>query len=239
MTSDPIRPLAYETLAPHLFALLLVAFVAFWPTYVSVPLGSSSGYTHAHAVTATLWMLVLIAQPMLIKLRRLPLHRAVGRTTYVIAPLVVLSILLLANHRIRYAPTAAYPIQAYILYLQLSLAAMFAALYALGVRHRRRTRVHARLMVCTALTLVDPIAIRVLFWIDATPSWNYQWLTFGLTDALLLALAWADRRHPEGRRLLLWVLAAFVATQLPALLGFTGSAAWQAFARWYAALPLT
>src|SRR5688572_21120368 len=235
----PARPLAFENLTPALVGLLAVALVAFWPSYLALPASASSLYTHAHAATATLWMLVLIAQPLLVRTRRLSLHRAIGKATYLLAPLVLASILLLAHHRIRLAPAGAYPIQTYILYLQLSLAVMFAGLYVLGVANRRRTWAHARLMICTALVLVDPIAIRVMFWIDPTPTWNYQWLTFGLTDLLLLALAWADRRHVPGRRLLLWVLAAFVAAQLPALLGFTATAPWQAFARWYSQLPLT
>ena len=46
---------------PYLAALFIVALAAFWPSYLARPPGSSSGYTHLHALTAALWMLVLIA----------------------------------------------------------------------------------------------------------------------------------------------------------------------------------
>jgi hypothetical protein len=239
MRPEPTKALAFEALAPALAGLLLVALVAFWPSYLALPFASSSAYTHAHAVTATAWMLVLIAQPLLIRARRIGLHRSVGRATYVLAPLLVASVLLLAHHRLRIAPAGAYPIQTYILYLQLSLAAMFAGLYALGLWFRPTPRLHGRLMVCTALTLVDPIAIRLMMWLMPVPTWNYQWATFALTDLLLVALLVADRGYPPGRKLLAWVLAAFVAAQAPALAGVTWGPAWQAFARWYAQLPLT
>src|SRR5687768_14598964 len=42
-------------------AFFALALVAFWPTYLSRP-GESSPYTHLHAATAALWMLLLVAQ---------------------------------------------------------------------------------------------------------------------------------------------------------------------------------
>lgn len=78
----------------------LLALVAFWPTYLSQP-RASSFYTHLHAFTATAWMLLLIMQSWAIGERRVGLHRASGKASYVLAPSVVLSILLLAHDRIR------------------------------------------------------------------------------------------------------------------------------------------
>ena len=239
MHVDRAQAARYQAATPYLAGLFVVALLAFWPTYLSLSSSASSAYTHLHAMTAALWMLVLVVQPVLIKTRRMALHRAIGKASYVLAPLMIVSILLLANHRIRIAPVDAYTIQTYILYLQLSLAALFAGLYTLAVWFRRNTAFHARLMVCTALTLVDPIVIRLMFWVQPSPTWNYQWATFGLTDLALLGMIWLDRRYPPGRSLLLWVLAALVVAQLPALFGLTDGPAWQSFARWFASVPLT
>ena len=190
----------YQAATPYLAALFLVALLAFWPTYLSLSPSASSAYTHLHAMTAALWMLILVAQPALIKTRRLALHRAIGKASYFLAPLMIVgSIRLLANNRIPIAPADAYAIQTYVLYLQLSLAVLFAGLYALAVWVRRNTAFHARLMVCTALTLVDPVLIRLAFWAQPSPTWNYQWATFGLTDLALLGMIWLDRRYPPGR----------------------------------------
>ena len=212
---------------------LLLAFAAFWPTYLSQP-RASNGYTHFHAATATAWMLLLILQSWAIGSRRIGLHRASGKASYALAPLVVGSILLLAHFRIRTAAPEAYAIQTYILYLQLSLALLFTVSYALAIATRRSVARHSRFMVCTALTLIDPVVIRIMFWIDSTPTWNYQWLTFGLTDLLFLVLIWLERNNRAGRLVFPAMLALFVAAQLPALLGWTEGAEWQAFARWVA-----
>lgn len=222
------------------FALFLaLALLAFWPSYVSLPFARSSGYIHFHAATASLWMGLLIAQPLAIRARRFALHRLLGRASLVLAPLVLVSIVLLANSRIRMAEGPFYAIQTYILYLQISLAALFAVSWIGGLVTRRRMALHARFMACTAITLIDPIVVRLLLWRDSTPDWNYQWFTFAITDLVLLGLIWRERNATTGRGVFPAMLALFVLVQAPALTGWTQSPAWQGFARWFAAMPLT
>jgi len=233
------RSLNFSRSGPYFASLFLVALVAFWPTYLSQSLSVSSAYTHLHALTATVWMLLLVAQPLAIRTRRLAWHRLLGRASYALAPLILVSIVLLAHSRIKSLNGEAYAIQTYILYLQVSLAVLFGVSYALAIYTRRTTALHARFMVCTALTLIDPVVIRLLFWADPTPEWNYQWLTFGLTDLVLVALIWLERHSRVGRMVFPVMLLLFVLAQMPALLGLTGTPLWQAFARWFAALPLT
>jgi hypothetical protein len=217
-------------------AFLLLAAIAFWPTYLSQP-RASSAYTHFHAATASLWMVLLVAQSWAIGAGRVAQHRLLGKGSYVLAPFVLVGILLLAHDRIGgAAPGEAYAIQTYILWLQLSLAFLFALSYALAIRTRRSVARHSRFMVCTALTLIDPVLIRILFWIEPAPAFNYQWITFGLTDLVFLVLIWLERSNRTGRGVFPAMLAVFVAAQLPALLGLTEGPLWQAFARWYAGI---
>jgi hypothetical protein len=233
--SRQVSALDLSRAAPWLAALLMLALLAFWPTYLSI-FATHDRLTHAHAATATLWMVLLVVQPLAIRQRRYDLHRRLGRLSYLLAPLVLLSILLLAQHRIAHASGPAYPIQTYILYLQVSLAFAFGLSWVLAIHYRRNAPLHARFMLCTALTLIDPIVIRLLFWIDPTPEWNYQWFTFGLTDVVLLALIQGERHARSGRWVFPAMLAVFALLQAPALLGATEGAAWQAFARAVAGL---
>lgn len=222
------------------FALcLLLALVAFWPSYLSLPFSSSSRYTHLHATAASLWMLLLIVQPLAIRRRHYRLHRALGRASLLLAPLMLVSVVLLANSRIRAANAGFYPIQTYILYLQVSLGTLFAVSWIAGLLTRRAMVLHARFMACTALTLVDPILVRFMLWRDPTPDWNYQWLTFGITDFVFAWLIWRERHAATGRGVFPAMLTLFVLAQAPALLGWTQQTWWQSFARWFAALPLT
>ena len=73
---------------------------------------------------------------------------------------------------------------------------------------------HSRFMVCTALTLINPVFVRLLIWIYPTPPFLYQWITFGLTDAVFLALIWRDRHTRAGRWVFAAMLLVFVASQL-------------------------
>src|SRR5262245_36064916 len=124
MRSIPL-PLNFSRSGPYFASLFLIALVAFWPTYLSKAPSASSAYTHVHALTAALWMLMLVAQPWAIQARRLASHRLLGRVSYVLAPLILISIMLLAHSRIRGLEAKAYAAQIYILYLQVSLAALF------------------------------------------------------------------------------------------------------------------
>ena len=217
-------------------AFLALAVFAFWPTYWTQT-RATGFYTHFHAVTAAAWMLLLVLQSWAIGAKRIALHRGSGKASYVLAPLVVLTILLLAHDRIgRAAPGDAYAIQTYILYLQLSLALLFGLCWGLAIWTRKSVARHSRFMTGTALTLVDPVVIRLLFWADPTPAFNYQWITFGLTDLALLVLIWLERNNRAGRGVFPGLLLLFVLAQAPALLGLWEGAAWQGFARWVAGL---
>jgi hypothetical protein len=187
---------------PYFAGLLLLAMVTFWPTYVSLSPSANSLYTHFHALVATAWVLLLIAQPMLMRSGRLRAHRALGKVSWVLAPVFVLS-------------------------------------WALAMAYRKRMQLHARFMICTGLTLIDPVVVRLMLWIDHAPSWNYQWFTFLLTDFVLLLLIWLERKAHAGRWVFPLMLGVFALAQIPALFGLTGQAWWQGFAAWFAGLPLT
>ncbi len=224
--------------APYFAVLLVVAIAAFWPSYLS-QLFVQSGYTHLHALTATLWLLLLITQPLLIRAGRRDLHRLVGRLSLVIAPVVLVSIVLLAHANIQGLAGERLAIQTYILYLQLSLGLLFALCYAMAIIKRRDTPVHMRFMVGTALTMIDPIVVRIMLWVQPVPPWNYQWLTFALTNAVLVWLIWMDRNSARGRWVFPVLLGTFMLVQIPAVFGLTWTAPWQSFAHWFAALGST
>jgi hypothetical protein len=224
---------------PYLTALLAVALVAFWPSYLSLGISGSPNYVHWHAGTCVFWMLLLIVQPILISRRRMDMHRRIGKSSYVVAPALIVSVALLAHYRINAVSPNDYAIQTYILYLQISLGVVFGVFYALAIAYRHATPVHARFMVCTALTLIDPIMARIVPWIAPEIVPLSQWISFAVTDSIVIALIWMERRSSAGRGVFPIALAVLLLAQLPALFGFDRSESWQHFARWFASLPVT
>lgn len=236
---QPTRTFHLATAGPWFAGLLLLAMVTFWPTYVSLPPSANTLFTHFHAAVATLWVLMLIVQPWLIRAGRLRTHGKLGKVSWVLAPVFVIAAVLLAHSRIQGLEGPAYAIQTYVLWLQVSLTTVFALSYVMAMVYRKSMVHHARFMICTGLTLIDPVVIRLMFWIDNTPSWNYQWFTFILTDLVLIALIWFERNARRGRGAFPLMLGVFLLAQVPALFGLTNQAWWQAFALWFAGLPLT
>lgn len=232
------RPVDIARIWPYFALLLVIAILAFWPSYFGNGLLSQAGYTHFHAIAATVWMAMLIVQPWLIRKDNYTLHRKIGKASFVVAPVLMLSFVLLANYRIRIATPENYQIQTFILYLQVFLAVLFGICYILAIIYRDRTEIHARFMVCTGLTLIDPIFARILLFTMPVPIQYHQFITFGLTDLLFLVLIYSERKNTVGRWVFPLMLGVFVLLQIPAFFAM-GSPTWQAFAEWFRSIPLT
>lgn len=221
-----------------LLGLLLVP--AFWPLYLGQPWARINGYTHLHALSGLLWLLLALAQAALMWRGQLRSHRALGRLAYAIGPLFVVSSLLLAHDRFSQMDAATFAREAYTLYLPLSMALLFAAAWVLALVWRHDAPLHGRLMACTVLPLVDPVLGRTLgLHVIALPQfWHYQILTFGLVAALATAL-WITLppASAQRRRFGAYAVPFMAALALWFVLPFTD--AWLRFAVWFRGLPLT
>ena len=74
-----------------------MAIAGFWKTYFGkIPsFNGVSGLMHFHAIMVLSWLGILIAQPILILNKKIELHRAVGKASYFVVSLLLLSIILL------------------------------------------------------------------------------------------------------------------------------------------------
>ena len=221
-------------------ALLVAAIFAFWPRYLSRLGEPIDGYTHIHAAVATLWCLLLIVQPFLIRAGRRDLHRRLGVLSWVLGPLLVVASLLLTNARFRVLDPATFAAEASNMYLPLQATVTFAWAWAFAMAFRRTQPVHARFMIATALVLLDPVGGRVLYYYGppiANPI-HTQLLTFGLADLILLALLWRPRMAPHQRRVFAFGAAVFPLVHVG---WFTLAQApdWRPVAAWFRDLPLT
>lgn len=222
--------------SPAVLLLLILAAAAFWSSYLSSPRALGTPYLHFHAVSATLWFLLLFAQPLLIRYGKRTLHHWLGYASLAIAPLVVAAFALAAHSQLgTRTGEDLWQIGRYILYLQISLGGLFGLIWLMGMLKRKDRPVHARFMAATGLTFVDPVLARLL------PDLGIpnQFVTFAVTDLILITLIWIERDARRGRWVFPTVLALFILTQLPVILGLTDTAAWEGFSRWYLSLSLT
>jgi len=180
---------------------------------------------------------MLITQAFLIKCKKYSLHKLIGRLSYGLVPVLVISLVLLAHSQITIHDFGITFSRLYILFLQLSLLAIFVIAYILAIIYRALPTHHARYMICTSLTLIDPAVARIPLNIPPVP-FDYQVLTFALTDLILLALIFMERNQKRGREVFPIMLALFLVFQGINLTS-TDNAIWDNFAMWFAKLPLT
>ena len=217
---------------------LVVTLFAFWPSYFAKLPARMDIYTHLHAVLMTMWFGLLIAQPFLIRRERRVWHRALGRFSYVLVPAIVITWVLLVHVRAAAMPEDVFRKEGKFFYLPFVSAVLFVAAWGMAILRRRTTPLHARYMVCTAFAVVDAVVARLLFF-NLPPFENpltYQWIGFGLTDALIALLFLIDRG--PARRAFLHMLVLFGVLHAFWFIGGQTDL-WLDAVAWFRSLPLT
>jgi len=107
--------------------------------------GDIDSYIHFHAITMMLWVGMLITQAFLIRFKKRLLHRFIGKLSYGLVPVLIISLILLAHSRIVIGEDGILPTRLYTLFLQLSLLAIFVIAYGLAIVNRQ----HLHFMLAT------------------------------------------------------------------------------------------
>jgi uncharacterized membrane protein SirB2 len=220
-----------------IFMLMTIPMIVagFTPRYIYPLATGMMGFnflTHLHATCMTLWILLVTVQPFLIRRGKRKIHRFVGRISYVLAPMVLLSIILLAHQQIGLRAEMGFYFLPGFWFME---GILFTVFYLLAMYNRKNAAYHARFIVAgLPIVLETPLFRFIGIFIGLGPQCIVP--TFVCVDAVLLALAFKDRHATQGRR---WVfpgaLAAYVAAQTLIVTG-TNTDAWKNFVHWLAGL---
>ena len=133
-----------------------------------------------------------------------------------------------------------FAVRAPSLYLGLAAIVLFATSYVLALRYRRIQALHARFMIATGLTMIDPVVVRLLSFY--TPKFShplmYQVWGYGLTDLCILLLLWRPTMTARDRDTFLKGALIFPVAHL-AWFTLVQSPLWTPFAYWFRSLPLS
>src|SRR5215218_4254434 len=88
----------YYNLGYWFLSLILLVVVGFYTTYLTVFFEPKDLILHVHFVLMALWIAMLITQPFLIKYKKRAAHRLLGKISYVLVPLVLISAFLMIRH---------------------------------------------------------------------------------------------------------------------------------------------
>lgn len=147
-----------------LFILLcsILALWGFWPSYYSNPFRISAIRVHFHGVFMSLWFVLLISQTLLIRQQNFPLHRLLGKTSYFLAALIFIGLLIVVQHIMASVvgseSTVKYRGTFFIFFSTL----LFGVCYLWAVYRRKDPPTHGRIMLCTLFPLLPPATDRII-----------------------------------------------------------------------------
>ena len=216
------------------FLFLLIPFVAigFWPGYWS-KLFEDIGFTsvmHIHTALMMVWVAMSLAQPLLILKKKIHWHRLLGKTSYVLMPVLLLSLYFLIQERylrrlarmservasgeIQMTSEQIYSSAAASLDLGLVYFLLLAGLYTLAIIYRKRILHHATFMFGAILTALGPSADRIIFQFYSPEGvlMNYVagYATLTFTILLFGALAWYQKRKDNSSIPALVTMGAYI-----------------------------
>jgi hypothetical protein len=225
------------------FALVLpLAIFAFWKTYFGI-LGNLPEHIttllHVHTLLMIIWLLMLIAQAWFIRTKRFRLHRLVGRSSYVVVPVIILTILAVFHEMFNRAPDSVPPELARLNVLGFGQVLAFGITWGLAIKYRKHTPTHVRFIISSVIAIATAIVFRVFFlWIPGFDSPDHA--TAGncvVLSLLLLILIAADWRMGL-KRSPYWVVLIALSVMHLGYWTFARTDGWFAFCQWYADLPL-
>lgn len=151
----------FRTSYIYFIVFFLLIVLAFWLSYF-VSIADQENYRmHTHGITLIIWFILLVVQPYLIRTKRYKLHRSIGKLSYVVVPLLILTTLDLLLYRLHKTPifgTSEY----FFIALVVNALLAFIILYALGIYHRKKPTIHARYMICTVFPFFTPVTDRII-----------------------------------------------------------------------------
>ena len=248
MADNSIWHLRGRFAGPTLFAILAVpaTFLAF---VVSVMAGQTfSGLSltpilHIHLVLASLWVVMLAAQAWLARRGNIPLHRKIGQASYVLAPLIFASMVLVYVEFLGRRP---FPYDELTLRFDIFnwlTPIGFILFWGLAIRNRKNTPRHMRYMISTLFAVGSAIVFRLLLnyfaWVPGFT--NNDVLVAANSLILMVPLAWLI--HRDSRLGITpspyWLPFGLILLIVIGFFTFTKSEVWANFINGFAAIVVT
>lgn len=235
-----VPKIRFEKSSYFFMGLFVLVFLGFWKSYFSKFFEGSdsfSTYLHLHAVLMLIWVAMLVVQPMLIRKKKMQLHRTIGKVSYVLMPLLLFTVLMIMNNALKVLPEEKQ--QFILIIFPFRDFFLLAIAFSLAIIYRRKIQIHARAMIITGIIFVEPALFRFLFRL-AFKGNEVLALVIGITVMLgiLTTLIILERKQKTAR----WLFPAFLIIDIFVYTIFvteTDLSALDPIARWIASLPLT
>ncbi|TXE14484.1 hypothetical protein [Algoriphagus aquimarinus] len=234
------KKIKFDNSGYYALGLIALAILGFWPTYFSKFLDGTANfnfYFHFHFAMSALWIALLIVQPILIKKKKLSIHRQIGKLSFVILPLFLISVILLKHYMIGGEVTEGSGASMWFLFKNLIVIGI---MYIIAMVNRRNVQIHARAMIATGIVFIEPTLGRFII-ITLLPEINFMvglGITFLIMYALIISLIIIERKQTSGR----WVFPLFLILLMVFHFLFFFQVSFpllDSIANWFVRLPIT
>src|SRR3954471_4613656 len=85
----------------YFIGFVAIVILGFWNRYffqLITGTSNNANYFHFHGIMALLWIAMLIVQPILIRKKKLELHRLIGKLSFIVMPLLIISLLMVTHY---------------------------------------------------------------------------------------------------------------------------------------------
>jgi len=147
---------------------------------------------------ASLWIALLIVQPILIKKKKLAIHRKIGKLSFILLPLFFISVILLKHYRIGGVYTADLGSK---LWLQVKDIVIIGIMFTIAMVNKRNMQIHARAMIATGIVFIEPTLGRFII-LTLLPEPNFILglaITVAIMYAIIISLIIIERKQTSGR----------------------------------------
>jgi len=239
-TSKSLKKINFNTFGYYAVGLLIIAVLGFWPTYFSKFFDGTADfnfYFHFHFMMATSWIVLLIVQPLLIRKKKLSIHKQVGKLSFIILPLFFVSVILLKHSLIGGEVTEGLGAS---LWLQLKDLVIIGTMFTIAMVNKKTMQIHARSMIATGIVFIEPTLGRFII-LTVLPEPDFYLglgITVAIMYALIISLIIIERKQTKGRWVFPLLLAMYVVFHI--LIFFEISfPLWDSVAAWFVHLPIT
>lgn len=172
---------------------MAVIITGFFKSFIS-KIAETDLVHHFHGITSGGWILLLIIQPFLYSRNKMDIHRNLGKISFILAPLLVISGLMMM-HLMLGREGGLNPTTYIISFLDVIILTQFIFFYVSAIMHRHNMQLHARYMAGTVLALLPPGLARIALLIPALTK-GILWLdvTYILLELTTIILIADDKR---------------------------------------------
>lgn len=148
----------YNTLVILFIAIMFISLAGFYRSYFQYfpAFKNITAFTHVHFIIFLGWFIMLIWQPILIKKKNLALHRKIGRVSYFLAPVMVISILVMVKLNIANNLSISQEQAAIAAAGAVLDAIFFSVFYVMSMVNKHKIRRHVAFLTGASLIVLNP-----------------------------------------------------------------------------------